>query len=86
MLYWRSRTISTTGASVETDLRVLFWKQASILGTTMASRAEFRDAMDLVFSGVFQPVVDRVLPLEQARQAHELLEAGEQFGKIVLRP
>lgn len=77
---------ATTGAAAETDLRVLFWKQASIIGTTMASRTEFRDVMDLVFSGVFQPVIDRVLPLEQARQAHELLEAGEQFGKIVLRP
>ena len=77
---------ATTGAVVETDLRVLFWKQISIIGTTMANRAEFREIMDLVFSGHMKPVVDVVLPLDQARAAHERLEAGEQFGKIVLTP
>lgn len=77
---------ATTGPLVESDLRLLFWKQVSILGTTMASRAEFKEIMDLVFGGALNPVVDTVFPLEQARAAHERLEAGEQFGKIVLTP
>ena len=77
---------ATTGPSVEMDLRQLFWKQVSIMGTTMSNRSEFHTVMDLVFSGVLTPVVDRVLPLERTREAHELLEAGAQFGKIVLRP
>ena len=77
---------ATTGPVLETDGRVLFWKQADILGTTMSNRTEFRQAMELVFSGTVEPVVDSVLPLADARAAHERLEAGRQFGKIVLVP
>ena len=77
---------ATTGPNATTDVRVLFWKQAEILGTTMASPAEFETAMRLVFRGVLRPVVDVELPLSEARQAHERLEAGRQFGKIVLVP
>jgi NADPH:quinone reductase-like Zn-dependent oxidoreductase len=77
---------ATTGPRLETDARVLFWKQADILGTTMSSRREFREVMDLVFSGAVEPVIDVVWPLDRARAAHERLEAGKQFGKIVLTP
>jgi NADPH:quinone reductase-like Zn-dependent oxidoreductase len=77
---------ATTGPRLETDGRLLFWKQLDIMGTTMSSRREFREAMKLVFSGAVEPVIDVVWPLEQAREAHERLEAGEQFGKIVLTP
>ena len=77
---------ATTGPIGETDLRVVFWKQAQIIGTTMASRREFEEAMKLVFRGELRPVVDVVWPLERAREAHERLERGEQFGKIVLVP
>jgi NADPH:quinone reductase-like Zn-dependent oxidoreductase len=77
---------ATTGPGLETDARVLFWKQADILGTTMSNRQEFRAVMDLVFSGQLEPVIDVVWPLDDARAAHERLEAGEQFGKIVLTP
>ncbi|TLZ79464.1 MAG: zinc-binding dehydrogenase, partial [Methanobacteriota archaeon] len=45
---------------------------------------EFEEVMKLVFMGRLKPVVDRVFPLEQARQAHEYLGRGEQFGKVVL--
>lgn len=76
----------TTGPRLETDARVLFWKQLEIIGTTMSSRAEFRAVMELVFSGVLVPVVDVVWDLDRAREAHERLEAGRQFGRIVLRP
>ncbi len=77
---------ATTGPQAQMDLRVVFWKQVEVLGSTMATPAEFRDAMALVVQGAVQPVVDRVMPLEQARDAHERLESGAAFGKIVLRP
>ncbi len=77
---------ATTGPMAESDLRLIFWKQIEILGTTMSTRAEFRAVMDLVFSGKLTPVVDEVLPLTAARLAHDRLEKGEQFGKIVLLP
>jgi NADPH:quinone reductase-like Zn-dependent oxidoreductase len=77
---------ATTGPIGETDLRLVFWKQLEILGTTMSTHREFRHVMDLVFSERLQPVIDRVLPLAETRAAHERLEAGQQFGKIVLQP
>jgi len=76
----------TSGPKVELDVRVMFWKQLSVLGTTMASKAEFEAMLEAVFSGRLRPVIDTVMPLEQAREAHERLEAGGQFGKIVLVP
>jgi NADPH:quinone reductase-like Zn-dependent oxidoreductase len=77
---------ATTGAAGDTNIRLVFWKQLSILGSTMGTPAEFREVMDLVFRGELHPVVDRVLPLAEARKAHELLEAGDVFGKLVLVP
>jgi NADPH:quinone reductase-like Zn-dependent oxidoreductase len=77
---------ATTGPKVELDLRIVFWKQLEILGTTMAGRAEFRAAMDLVFGGALQPVVDVAWPLERAAEAHRRLEEGQAFGNIVLTP
>ena len=77
---------ATAGPKVEIDVRALFWKQTEIIGTTMASRAEFEDLLRVVFSGRLRPVIDTVLPLDHARDAHERLEAGGQFGKIVLVP
>jgi NADPH:quinone reductase-like Zn-dependent oxidoreductase len=76
---------ATTGPVLESDARLVFWKQLDILGTTMSSRREFEAVMALVFDGTLQPVVDVVWPLDRAREAHERLEAGEQFGKVVLR-
>jgi NADPH:quinone reductase-like Zn-dependent oxidoreductase len=77
---------ATTGPAAELDLRQVFWKQLEVLGTTMSTRAEFHEAMRLVVTGELTPVVDIVLPLSEARAAHERLEAGAQFGKIVLVP
>jgi len=77
---------ATTGPKAEADIRLLFWKQLEILGTTMSNQAEFREVMDRVFRGELKPVVDVAWPLERAREAHERLEAGEAFGKIVLVP
>lgn len=77
---------ATTGPKAETDLRVLFWRQLQLIGTTMASRAEFEAMLRVVFRGDITPVIDTVLPLDRVREAHERLEAGGQFGKIVLLP
>ncbi len=77
---------ATTGPKATTDLRHLFWKQLSILGSTMGSPEEFREVMQLVFDGTVQPVIDELLPLERLAEAHERLEAGGVFGKIVLIP
>jgi NADPH:quinone reductase-like Zn-dependent oxidoreductase len=77
---------ATTGPNPPAALHRVWWKQLSILGSTMGTRADFEGAYDLVASGRARPVVDSVLPLSEARAAHERLEAGEQFGKIVLVP
>ena len=76
---------ATTGPTAQLDLRVAFWKQIEVIGTTMATPAEFRAVMDLIVRGELVPVVDEVLPLDAAREAHERLEAGSVFGKIVLK-
>ena len=77
---------ATSGPRAELDIRVLFWKQIEVIGSTMSNRSEFEEVMRLVFSGALQPVVDTVLPLEQIQAAHERVERGEQFGKVVLVP
>ena len=75
---------ATTGPMLELDARYLFWRQLSVLGSTMANQREFEEVMKLVFMGRLKPVVDRVFPLAKAREAHEYLARGEQFGKVVL--
>ena len=77
---------ATSGPRGDTDLRIVFWRQLRIVGSTMASRSEFAEMLRVALRGRLEPVVDRVMPLEGARAAHERLEAGEQFGKIVLVP
>ena len=77
---------ATTGAKGDTEIRLVFWKQLSILGSTMGSPADYRAAMDMVFQGRVKSVIHSVLPLSQACQAHEMLEAGTVFGKLVFKP
>jgi len=75
---------ATTGREGQTDLRLLFARQLSLLGSYMGSRGELFHVLKLVGEKKLQPVVDRVLPLEQVRAAHEVMERREQFGKVVL--
>ncbi len=77
---------ATTGRWGETDLNLLFWNQVHLIGSTMANFSEFDTVMRLVFSGQLKPVVDRTMPLSEGREAQQILESGEQFGKIVLIP
>jgi threonine dehydrogenase-like Zn-dependent dehydrogenase len=76
----------TAGPKVELDLRGVFWRQIQVIGATMASRGEFEDLLRVIFAGRLRPVIDTVMPLDDARAAHERLEAGGQIGKIVLVP
>ena len=76
---------ATTGAEGALNIRLLFWKQLRVIGTTMASRSEFEAVMDLVFRRALRPVIDGVWPLEEARTAHQRLESGAAFGKVVLQ-
>lgn len=77
---------ATTGARGSTEIRVVFWKQLSILGSTMGAPSDFRRVMRLVFEGRLSPVISEVMPLSEARRAHELMESGQVFGKLVLTP
>jgi NADPH:quinone reductase-like Zn-dependent oxidoreductase len=76
---------ATSGPNPRAALHRIWWKQLTIYGSTMGTRSDFEAAYELVKSGRAKPVVDSVYPLAEARKAHERLEAGEQFGKIVLR-
>jgi NADPH:quinone reductase-like Zn-dependent oxidoreductase len=76
---------ATTGHRAVTDLRFVFFKGLSILGSTMGSRAELVRVARLVGEGRLRPVIDRVLPLESAAEAHRLMASSAHFGKIVLR-
>lgn len=75
---------ATSGPMVETDVRRLFWNQWTIMGSTMGTPAEFAAMVAEFREGRLQPVVDSTFPLEEGRAAFERLEAGEQFGKVVL--
>ena len=76
---------ATTGPNPKAALHRVWWKQLSILGSTMGTRADFEGAYNLVADGRAPVVVDTVFPLAEARAAHERMERGEQMGKIVLR-
>ena len=75
---------ATSGPNPPAALHRVWWKQLTILGSTMGTKADFEGAYELIASGRARPVVDEVLPLSEIRAAHERLEAGEQLGKIVL--
>lgn len=77
---------ATTGYAAALDLRHLFARQLSLLGSYMGAKPELVRAAALFFAGKLKPVVDEVVPLSEARAAHERLEAGRQFGKVVLVP
>src|SRR5690606_39415381 len=77
---------STSGWEAETDIRYVFAKQLTILGSYMGSKGELLELLPWVAAGRLRPVVHTVFPLSEAAQAHRLLEAQGQFGKVVLEP
>ncbi len=84
----RLRRIATCGATrgpnSEGEIRLIFWKQLDILGSTMGTTGEFGALVRAVAAGRIAPVVDAVYPLAAAREAFARLESGEGFGKVVL--
>jgi NADPH:quinone reductase-like Zn-dependent oxidoreductase len=74
---------ATSGPNPPANLHRLWWKQLTVYGSTMGTRADFEAVFELVKSGRALPVIDTVLPLSEARAAHERMERGEQLGKIV---
>ena len=75
---------ATTGPDVKVDLRFLFSRQLSLLGSYMGTMGDLHDVLRQVFSRKLKPVVDRVFPLAEIQEAHRYLEASKMFGKIVL--
>jgi len=75
---------ATAGPTVEIDLRTLFWRQASIRGSTMANAAEFAEVVGHLFRGELRPVIDSVRPLDRAAEAFARFDAPDLFGKLVL--
>src|SRR5580700_10658554 len=77
---------ATTGPNVALDLRHLFARQLTLLGSYMGTMGELHEVLRHVFAGRLKPVVDRVFPLSELRAAHEYLEGSQMFGKIVVNP
>ena len=77
---------ATTGFDARVDLRFLFSKQWSLLGSFMGSLGELHQVLKFVFRGQLRPVIDRTLPLSEIAEAHRYLENKEQFGKVVVIP
>jgi NADPH:quinone reductase-like Zn-dependent oxidoreductase len=77
---------ATAGSAASLDLNVLFGKHLALFGSWMGRRAELVEVLKFVRDGRLKPVVDSVMPLAEARRAHERIEARRHFGKVVLVP
>jgi NADPH:quinone reductase-like Zn-dependent oxidoreductase len=77
---------ATTGAHVEIDIRYLFYKQQSIMGSTMGDVAAFDEVIQLLEEKKIRPVIDKVFPMKNIRDAHVYLEESHQAGKVILVP
>ena len=75
---------ATTGFKANLNLTHLFFKQQSILGSTMGSKSSFEGALKLLNEGKIKPVIDRIFPISEIQTAHDYLESSMQFGKVVL--
>ena len=77
---------ATTGPTAPLDLRYVFSRQLSLLGSMMGTRAELLEVLTLIGARRLRPVIDSVFPLREARQAHERLLRRDVFGKLLLLP
>jgi NADPH:quinone reductase-like Zn-dependent oxidoreductase len=77
---------NTGGPRFEFDNRYMFAKHLTFIGSTMGTRADFAQVMALIFAGKLHSVIAETFALRDARLAHERMEQGEFFGKIVLQP
>ncbi len=76
---------STTGPQIDLDLRLIFWKQLQIYGSTMSNHQEFASVMNLVLNRNFTPMVDKIFSLDEIQAAEEYLAKGEHFGKVLVQ-
>ncbi len=76
---------ATSGINGETNIALVFWKQIEIIGSTMASNSEFIEAMNMVFNKKISPVIDSIYSIDEIKNAHQRLESGEHFGKIIVK-
>ena len=76
---------ATAGYDAVTDLRYVFYKQLSILGSTMGRKGDLVKILEFIAAGKLRPVIHAVLPLEEVQEAHRIVGAGQQFGKVVLQ-
>ncbi|MCT2197163.1 zinc-binding dehydrogenase [Paenibacillus sp. p3-SID1389] len=77
---------ATTGFEAVTDLRYVWVREISIIGSNGWGPGDIPTLLDLVRQGKLKPIIDRVLPLEDIREAHRLIEEREIFGKIIIKP
>jgi len=77
---------ATTGPTASFDIRFLFSRQLSIIGSMMGRTSELLTIVRLVGEGKLKPIIDRTFPLAEAAKAHEILESRNFFGKLVLVP
>jgi len=77
---------ATTGPIGETDIRLIFWNQLRVIGSTMGNRKEFDAVMAQLFRGRLKAIIDDVMPLKDGAAAERRLAEGKQFGKLVLKP
>jgi NADPH:quinone reductase-like Zn-dependent oxidoreductase len=77
---------ATTGPNVGIELRFIYSRQLSVLGSYMGTMGELHQVLKHIFAGRLKPVVDRTFPLKDIRAAHEHMEKSQMFGKIVLNP
>jgi len=76
---------ASAGSEPKTNLQRIFWNHLKIFGSTLGSRQEFHQVLKLMEIARAKPVLDEIFPLRDAAKAQQRLEAGKQFGKIVLR-
>jgi NADPH:quinone reductase-like Zn-dependent oxidoreductase len=77
---------NTSGPKVEIDIRKIFGKQISLIGSTMGTPQDFREVTRMLWTGRIKTLIDEVIPLSEGRRGFEILQRGEMFGKIVLVP
>jgi len=77
---------NTSGPQAEIDIRFIFGKQISLIGSTMGSHQDFRDVLNLLWAGKIKPVIYQTMPLSEGKKAYEMMLEGKHFGKIVLVP
>jgi NADPH:quinone reductase-like Zn-dependent oxidoreductase len=77
---------NTSGPQAEIDMRYIFGKQISLIGSTMGSHQDFRDVLNILWAGKIHPVIHQVIPLSEGKDAYQMMQEGRHFGKIVLEP